>query len=422
MKNSVEATNTRSSGTATVVKVPAALIVFIVSLILMTILSLVGPISAYAKHPNKEVFAVLYPPYPGFDFYAYLQRMQSIRKPDFFSLPGYPWYYPAAGSLAYGFFYALCPHGEWRTGYTVLAALVLGAELFAANRLVRAMIAAGLERTSAENTIYSALLLSWPIYLSLQRGNLESILWLVLAAAVWMIVRGEWAGRALLVGTAAAVKTYPALCFALFLRRRKWKELALGFASMLLMTLAGLRYLQPDLRLAAKGVTTGVQHWTEIFAAGTSPGQMIYDHSLYEVIKVLFGVYPHGMQIYFVAAGASMLILFFARILWLPFTNQLLFVIAASVSLPPASFDYALQSLYIPWAWIAVDLVRRPEWRDRWIWALMFLFAVELAPMTFVTQDGLSVGGLAKGFGLIGILLIAVLRPMPKQWEPRREA
>lgn len=381
----------------------------------MTFLSLLGPLMEFMRLPRWDIFTVLWPPYEGFDFYDYLLRMRLRGSPEFFTMPGYPWYYPAAGVFAYGFFYAFCPGENWRVGYLIFGATTLAGCLFGAYRLTRAMVAEGVRRWSAENLVYGAILFSWPIFFSLQRGNLESVLWLVLAAGIWMVAKGRWTAAAVLIGAVASVKTYPAICFALFLRQRRWKELAIGISVMALATLAGLRYIDSNLPAAAKGVFHGVQLWTVKFATGTSQDQMMYDHSIYEIVKAVFGVWPQGIQTYLLVTAPVMLALFFFRVMWMPIGNQVLFLVAASVSLPPASFDYTLQSLYIPFAWIALELVRRPEWRDRWMSVLMFFFAVEIAPMNFVLLEGRSVGGLCKGFALLGILVIALLRPIPGQ-------
>ena len=401
-------------------RLPTALLVFGVSLVILTCLSLLGPLMEFKRLPRWDIFTVLWQPYEGFDFYDYLARMRLSGTPAFFTMPGYPWYYPAGGVLLYRFFYALCPGGDWRPGYLVYGATVLLGCLFGAHRLIQAMRSDGVRRRSAEDLVYGTLLLSWPIYFSLQRGNLESVLWLVLAAAIWLVAKGRWTPAAVLLGAVGSVKLYPAICFALFLRERRWKELAIGAGVMVLITLAGLRYMEPDLGLAVKGVAHGVQQWTLDFATATSKDQMMSDHSLYEVVKAVFGVRPNGIHNFLMVTSPLMLALFLGRVLWMPIASQVLFLITASVSLAPASFDYTLQSLYIPWAWVAMEMVRNREWRDRWMWVLMFFFAVEFAPMNFVLLDGQSVGGLSKGSALIGMLLIALARPIPgrQQKEP----
>lgn len=399
-------------------QLPRALGMFSAVLVALTVISLVAAEFKWVIDRDWQGFSVLWPAGAGFDFYDYLERMRSLRQPNFFALPGYPWYYPAPGALAYGLFYAVCRGGDWRPGYVLYALVVLVAGLGAAFRLSGAMEARALSRKTARNFVFSTLLLSWPIFLSLQRGNLESVFWFVLALAILMVRKEHWRTAGVLLGLAAAFKIYPAFCFALFLRKRRWKEVVIGLAVMGIVTLLALRYMEADVIFAAKNVSAGVRAWTKLYAVGSRGGQMIYDHALFELVKLFL---PPGQRymltVYGLIVGTLATVLFFGRVMWMPLTNQVLFLVVASVFLPPASFDYTLQNLYIPWTWIVLGLLEGDGERGRrWPALVMVLFAIEFAPVSFITWYGFSVGGVIKGVALLALLVVTVSVRMPSEW------
>jgi hypothetical protein len=294
-----------------------------------------------------------------------------------------------------------------------MAGIELAALFFGARRLGREMERSGLRRASVLGFLLVTLLLSFPIYLSLQRGNLESVIWLVLAAAIWQFRRGNWFVSALLLGISASVKIYPVLYFGLFLRQRRWKEIIAGLASMGLTTLVALRFMEPNISYAADRVANGVRRWPMDYAMHISP---IYDHSLFQVIKIaLAWLHPNNLRLlhfYLPVAAVASTLIFFFRILKLPIVNQLLFLTALSVMLPPASFDYTLQSIYIPFAWLVLIVVQQRRDPARWPSTIMVLFAIICAPFTFIQHGGASYGGFIKGLALIVLLTFSAMVPM----------
>ncbi len=211
-----------------------------------------------------------------------------------------------------------------------------------------------------------AAVFSWPFYFALERGNIEAVTWLLLAGGVWAIARERWMVAAVLLGVAASVKIYPGLMFAVFLRPKRWKEIGVGLLTAVVLTLASLRFLEPDVLLAWHGVVDGVGAWTRDYAGIFDPVYLAYDHSAFELLKALVpGQHPAYdllMGRYLAVAAGVTLVLFFGRVIRLPRINQVLFVTVASVLLPPASFDYTLVNLYVPFAWL---VLLTPDERNR---------------------------------------------------------
>lgn len=352
------------------------------------------------------------PPLPFFDFYIFMDRMHLVHHAAFFGPWSYPWMYPAPAAPLYAFLYLFCFGGNWFWGWLALALLTIGGCLFAIFKLARFRPASDILPF-----YFACLLLSWTIYNSLQRGNIESLLWLVLAAGIWQFARGHWTAAAVLIGVAGAFKIYPILCLALFIPRRKWKECALGLAVMAAVTIFSLWFINPDLRFAFQHVSAGVHLFTVMYARQTELGQGIFDHSAFELLKYVTRPSPAAvaslMNLYLVIAGCLMAVIFFTRILRMPLTNQVIFLIVAGVFLPPASFDYTLQNLYIPFAMVVLGVVSGSIRDSRLRYALLTIFAVELAPLTFIRIEGVIANGVVKSLGLLLLLIVAAWKPLP---------
>ena len=382
-------------------RLPRELVVFLVLSIVFTALSLLHAGILSLRHHNWLGFSLLWPPGPGFDFYAHLERMRLLHSSSFFTYPGYQWYYPAPAVIVYWLLYLFCFGGHWQWGFVIYAAVILTGCLFFSRRFDAALAQRGIRPRTARDFTSITLLTSWPLFISLQRGNLEGILWLVLAVAIWAIVKDRWMLAAIILGLAAAVKIYPVLCFALFLRGRRWKEIAAGLFAMGCVTLFALRFMEPNVLEAMHHVSKGVGAFTYDYALLGWQAQMVYDHSCFELIKIFSSPFHLAfaplVHRYMAIMAVAMSLIFFARVLWLPKVNQVLFLIIACLFLPPASFDYTLQSLYIPFAWIVLVFVSDPKANKSWSMITTILFAVETAPLTFLSLHGLSIAGAVKG-------------------------
>src|SRR5262249_34367825 len=89
------------------------------------------------------------------------------------------------------------------------------------------------------------LMLGWPLRSHLQQGQLAAVLLLLITGA-WL---GERSGReglaGVLLGTAAALKIFPAFLFLHYGFRRQWRVVAAGAVWLSLLTAATLLVLGP---------------------------------------------------------------------------------------------------------------------------------------------------------------------------------
>ncbi len=392
-------------------RLPTPLVLFLCLVSFFTVLSIARDlIGLWHRHWQGAVFDPLAPPLAGADFYVFRERMRSVHHAAFFAPTGYQWMYPAPAVLVYAFLYLFCWGNHWIPGFAVLAATSVGGALYAALRLSNVSYAP--QRLSVY--FLTTLLLAWPLYISLERGNTESWLCVILALGIWAFVRERWALAAMLIGVAGAAKIYPLLCLGLFIPRKRFKEVGIGLLVASGVTLISLWYLNPDLAFSAKHIVAGVRMFTLQYGMAMSPGQGIYDHSAFEIVKVIGRpVDAHlgrWLSCYLVTAGSLFLVVALVRVWHLPLTNQVLYIIAASLLLPPVSFDYTLQNLYISWAIISLCTLRldKPTW---WHYAVLTCFSLEFAPLTFVLVNGVWINGIIKGFGLLGLTIFTAITP-----------
>lgn len=364
-----------------------------------TLLSLATAVITSALH-RWPGFAALFPPVACFDFWVFADRMHHLHSPKFFTFPGPLYPYPAPVALLYDFFYQFSSKG-----YLVYAAAALAGSLFALRKLHQRIT----NRPAATLTCAAIFLTSWPLYLALERGNMEAILWLLFAASIWALYCDRVMLSAVLLGLTAAFKLYPILCIALFLRKKQWKQIVVALATMALTTALALRFIEPNILVAQHIIARNVRLFVQLYVVVDWRENALWEHSYFGLLKIVtlpLHLDPNLLvKLWSPAIALVMLLLFFGRVRHLSRDRQLLFLVTACITIPPVSYDYTLLNLYIPFA---VVLVRISEGRWRGGTALMALFAVIFAPATFLAWRHIVFAGALKGIALLLVMILAL--------------
>ena len=329
---------------------------------------------------------------------------------------GFTWNYPAPCILIYRFFYLF---QYWGSSAVVAAYfIVVVVPIVLADVLLQAALyRRGLTRAQAIFFVSAATLLSWPICYSLARGNIEALLWLGLALAAALYFRGQWMSAAVLIGIMAAFKIYPVLFFALFIRPRRYREMAVGFAATLVTTVSSLLYLGPTLTRAAWYTLRGIHYFIQGFSTHYDPNALPVDHSAFILVKLLSAHHPQSLSVYLpryeVVAGILALTVFITRAWKMPRLNQVLAISVFMVLLPSISFDYTLQNLYIPWAWLCLLIVSSHRAGRKIPGAVpaMLCFAILLAPEIFLDFGQRIFAGPLKALTLMALIGISIIYP-----------
>ena len=156
------------------------------------------------KYGDHAAIEGLFLAKPGFDLWDYTARFADRHSPVFFTLPGYSWYYPApAIFVLYPFYRITLSHLHC---YVLYLAVVSTCSLVMAGLFGRALTRSGLAPPAAYSSALASLLLSWPIYFAMQRGNIEALTWLVLAVGIWFWIRNQPRLAAIFIGVVGSVK------------------------------------------------------------------------------------------------------------------------------------------------------------------------------------------------------------------------
>lgn len=394
---------------------PKGLSLFLQVLVATILLSFLDAFIRWPLQGGTTAFGALLLSTPFADINCYWPRFTTLHTMAFFQYPGQPWAYPAPAAFIYRFLYAISTYETFREVYLWLGIALLA---IAASCFGIAMQREGLVWKKAAAFSLAASVLSWPIYFSFERGNIESYLWLMLACALVFYIRGDWHLAAIAIGFVAAFKIYPILFLGLFLPARRYRAIGEILLSASLTTLAGLLFLSRHLRLSARFIQDGIRFFLHNYSAKFLEDVNGYDHSLWALLKYPIRFHPgrteHLLSAYTPLAGLLALV-FYLTVLWkAPRFNQLLAICILMVMLPSTSFDYTLQSLYIPFAWLCTAAVRARRLGHTLpgVTAYFVAFALLFGPLVFIRGQLFQFGGQAKALVLLALLYLIARFPL----------
>lgn len=346
------------------------------------------------------------------DLLEYLPTLKLVHTPAFFTGAGsHVIAYPPLGAALFAFLYSF--HHPVALYLAILAGWLLASLWIVA----QVLIGKGLQTWVAVLFPLTVAVCSFPIEGLIQRGNIELFVWITISIGIWMIFRGQQNEAAVLWGLAAAIKLYPILLFAIFLRKQSFRALMLACGTFVLSTIAAMRFLVPDLRLAFHHSSAAVAGYQGLRSSMWNLHEVAVNHSLFVWFK-LFGGFSSDpariSRIYFICGGLLFVLAYFGRARRMPLLNQLLVVIVFMVLLPSVSYFYTLTNLYGPWlalVFLCIAAHRRhitvPGLRST-----VLLFVPVFASFTLFTfRKAYLFGGLIQSLILLCILVSSLQHP-----------
>ena len=356
----------------------------------------------------------------GGDFTIFAARFRFFRQPEFWAFADYPFTYPAPLAVVFAGFYAL-RHGL--RDYTLLCAA--GLAVWSA-WLALALRRRGVRLGAASGFAVTVLVTSWPVYLLLDSGNIEGLVWLVLTAGTAAVLaRRFWLGTAL-IGVAGAMKIFPLVLLGLVLSQRRYREFGFGLLVAVLVTCGSLKVVGPTMVEAQRGINTGL---TMLRDGNLVPGTpTIVNHSLWGLMKwavvetdrSLYPVSANGiaarneqerallaklLTAYLAATALLGLVLYFWRIQHLPILNQAIALTVCAVLLPPLSIDYTLVHLLLPFGLLCLLAAERSCVTG--LNACLICFAVIFSADTFLRVPE-ELGCQARTIALVILLVVSM--------------
>jgi hypothetical protein len=397
---------------------PPVLRLFTAAFLVLSAISAVASDIYYHLNRFRQCCTLIYddPLFVDLWHYAYIFRF--FHTAAFFS-NAERFAYPAPSAVIYDALYHLGPHAQAIFLATELASCILAAILFF--QCVRRI---GLRRFPAAILAISTLVFSYPLLCLFQAGNIEIFLCMLTAGGMVAVLNKRENAAAILWAAAGALKIYPLVLLGLFLSRDKWRSLVIGIAAFLAISFLSMWFVGPTIPVAFAGTLNGVGGFVSSYVGMARTEELSVDHSILAPIKVFAFVLAHRTgtlsyltKPYLVIAGTLALLAFFLRARHMPIANQLLFLFAAMVALPPVSYDHTLVHLYAPWAMLVVIALRAgaagltpPALRTCFL-----SFAVLFTSQRFIYYHWIHPNGTFKAIALI-LLMTAVLRyPIPRQ-------
>jgi hypothetical protein len=370
---------------------------------------------------------------------------------------GLPTYnYPPPAAYVYAFFLRGFPHRSVRAYLLVLGVgLVCGVGL-----LWKGADSGRKMRWGPIAAIAATAFFGLPALFTADRGNLEGVIVLILGTGLVLFVVRRYYSAAVFIGLAASIKPFPGLFLLLLLRKKLYREFAVGVTTVVCTTLLALTALGPNPIAAYRGLQPGVQQYYNDYIMKVRPRDEVrFTHSITDTLKSVASEWAHAREnkktgrleeeqdaidaapqepvpealklgngmvrsrhyaqihaifILGMSLGAAVFVFTMLRFFKLPVLNQIILVGTLITLLPPVSAEYSLLELYVPFGLFVIFLVRDVatggvEFSQRHMLILLTLFALLFSPLTFF---GRYAGDVQMPL-LACLLLAARTYPMP---------
>jgi hypothetical protein len=323
------------------------------SLFLSFVCVMVILLQRYVRHSNFNYHWFFLLDNPQRDLWCYQPQFLKLHNTGFFSASSniemFP--YPPGSVLITALFNNLLPKFHsipyFFLSFLGIAGLAAGLE--------KTLEQLDMERWKAILLATASLLLFFPLYFAWMTGNIEVIIFLLLAAGVLSFLRGNFILAAVLIGYCGSTKFYPIVLIALFLPVRRYKEIAVAMVAFFASLFAGLWLACSDLHVAYFGLRMAMKTNRVDYMQSYMFPQSMADHSLWGLFKSVGFMltkqehYPSWALSTYMAITASLgFALFFGRIRKLPLLNQITCLYLCLLLLVPESFEYTLLHLALP--------------------------------------------------------------------------
>lgn len=349
------------------------------------------------------------------DLTIYQERFSHFHQLEFFTMPGFPFTYPAPVALAYEGLFVLGPYA-----LDAYLCLCFGVFVGAGICLGRALHRRGMGVVQAAALLGLTLLLSYPFWFMVDRANIEIVNWLLLAFGVAAYWNKKWYLAAAFFGIAISFKIFPFVFLGLLLSARKYWAIVCGLLVCVLTTVLSTWLVGPTYRLASEGIGHGLQFFRMQYALQVHPQEIGFDHSVFAIIKELRFKHSPGplyylpwLNGYMAVAAAAGILVYFWKIRALPRANQILALTVVSVLLPPVSGDYTLLHLYIPWGVLVLVAVSLKDLQEaQGLIVSLCCMAFLMAPESYVVVHGIKLGGQLKAIALLALFVVSIAFPI----------
>lgn len=273
----------------------------------------------------------------------------------------------------------------------------------------------GLRGLGERLVVSLTFVLSYPVVFAVDRGNLEILTYVLVAAFALCWSSGRRGFAAVALSGAIAMKATPVIFLAFLLPRRHWKHLTICLLLVLLETLAGLLILRPAMLTSLSSMLDNLSAYNDKYAVGDAG--FAFGHSLFGGAKgfvtLILGdeqrrtfsaaAFPIFVVIAIFAHASALVYVLRRRP---DFWRGLTVLTCVSLLFMPVSADYRLLLLLAPCALFLNDraLIRN----DRLI-AVLFGLAFVPKGFNFLVWESSSTVPMTLSTVLSPIVILALL-------------
>jgi len=204
----------------------------------------------------------------------------------------------------------------------------------------------------------SITFLTYPFLFTLDRGNLEILLYMFLLLFLYFFIQENYLLSAIFLAFAVAMKVYPGVLFLLYVPKKRLRELAISIGITALLTFGSLALFKGGFIANFNFLVHGSNFSYKVLTSFVGPNNEVQRGvSLFTLFKIVFIEtgwlakinMAQFLSIYIKAAALSFIpvaayVVFIEKILW----RQTALLVFAMLLLPQISADYKLLHVYLP--------------------------------------------------------------------------
>jgi len=191
---------------------------------------------------------------------------------------------------------------------------------------------------------FSFTFMSYPVLFTIDRGNLEIIVFLFLAIFFYYYQAGDDKKSVFFLALASAMKLYPGIFVVLFLADRKYKSAAYTVVIAIVVSLVSASILSGGIFGSLQGLQQNLAYFKQTYFFSGAGVQ--HNNSIYGIFNIIHKIIPSAAPIlgfYSIIALAifvfvSMYIIFVEKQFW----KRTALLVFMMLLLPQVSFDYKL--------------------------------------------------------------------------------
>jgi len=364
------------------------------------------------------------------DLRCFESRFQFFHTPHFFlrtPAQGLIFMYPAPAALLYQFFYLFRSYNHYSKLY--LAIVTIAIALVAA-AFYKTLLEHKVSKLSATAFITVSVACSYPLMVNTFLANMEIFIGLLIGVGFYCFLTGRYMWAATCFGIATSIKIFPFIFIALFLGKKQYKIMAYFIALAAVITVFSLWLVSGSVVDSWHGIQDGLAFFADAYTLDQHPMAIAIDHSLFALFTGSFDMfrihYPTKptlqavMHWYLRLTAVSGIALYFLRIRLLPVLNQILCFCTIAILFTPASHDYTIMHLYVPFGMLAlltIDATQRGV-KIPGLTPLFVLFLIAFVPTNEFIVHANQINGQIKALALIGILYVALKHPFVAPEQP----